>query len=182
MTAEKPLALAEPTQDELVRDRAIAALVGSAIADAMGWITEFMRSKESLQHYIGRDWLDRYVSWPKNTGGRFNTYIDQINAGDYSDDTQLALCLARSIEPDGTVNAFYFSKVELPLWMQYARGAGSTITAAANAASRRSSGPYSNFFKYRRGNRVFDYREAGANGAAMRAFLSRSRISGIRRR
>ncbi len=134
----------------------------------MGWITEFMKSHDALLRYTGLDWLDRYVSWPKNTGGRFNTYIDQINEGDYSDDTQLALSVARSTDPDGSVNAAYFLKVELPLWMQYARGAGSTITAAANAASRKSATPYANFFQYRRGARTIDYRQSGANGAAMR--------------
>lgn len=156
------------TREEVFLDKAIAALVGSAIADAMGWITEFMRSPGALERYTGLHWLNRYVSWPKNTGGRFNTYVDQINEGDYSDDTQLSLCIARSIEPDGSANARYFMKVELPLWMQYARGAGSTITAAAKAASRQRADWNSNFFAYRQGSRGIDYRDAGANGAAMR--------------
>jgi ADP-ribosylglycohydrolase len=162
------LRLVEPTAAERFQDSAIAAMVGSAVADAMGWITEFIRSKEALERHTGSPWLSGYVSWPKNTGGRFNTYIDQIDEGEYSDDTQLSLCVARSIEPDGTSNANYFMKVELPLWMQYARGAGSTITAAAKAASRRSATPHSNFFSYRQGSHNLNYREAGANGAAMR--------------
>ena len=158
----------DPTPSDIFKDRAIAALVGGAIGDSMGWITEFMRSKAALRRHTQMDWLDRFVSWPKNTGGRFNTYIDQINEGDYSDDTQLALCVARSIEPDGTANARYFMKVELPLWRQYARGAGSTITASARAASRKKADWNSNFFRYKQGRRALDYRDAGANGAAMR--------------
>ena len=158
----------DPTTTERFRDHATAALVTSAIGDSMGWITEFMRSKDALHRYTGMQWLNRYVSWPKRTGGRFNAYVDQINEGDYSDDTQLALCVARSIEHDGRGNARYFMKVELPLWMQYARGAGSTINAAAKAASRKKADWNSNFFRYRQGTRDVDYRDAGANGAAMR--------------
>ena len=157
-----------PSRSEEILDRAIGAMTGLAIADAMGWITEFMKSKATLRTHTGVGWLDHYVSWPKKTGGRFNTYVDHINEGDYSDDTQLTLCIARSVNPDGTFDAHYFMKVELPLWMQYARGAGSTVTAAAKAAARKSASWNSNFFTYRRGNRVVSYRDSGANGAAMR--------------
>ena len=158
----------EPSRSEEILDRAIGAMTGLAIADAMGWITEFMRSKAALKTHTGVDWLDHYVSWPKRTGGRFNTYIDQINEGDYSDDTQLTLCVARSVNPDGGFDPKYFMKVELPLWMQYARGAGSTVTAAAKAATRKSASWNANFFVYRHSGSVMDYRESGANGAAMR--------------
>ena len=135
----------------------------------MGWITEFMRGPDSLQRLAGLSKLEGYVAWDKRTGGRFNTYIDHIDEGSYSDDTQLSLCAARSIEPDGSFNAQYFAKVELPLWTQYARGAGAAITAAARGAERKRTNWNSNFFMYKlRGNRT-DYRDAGSNGAAMRS-------------
>ena len=169
-TADLPevFELTAPSHDDDLRDRAVASVVGGAAADSMGWITEFMKSHQSLRKLAGVDWLDSYVSWPKRTGGRFNTYVDHINAGDYSDDTQLSLCVARSIEPDGTFNSQYFMKVELPLWAQYARGAGSTITGAAKAAERRSADWNSNFFRYKRRSKAIDYRDSGANGVAMR--------------
>ena len=162
------LIVQELSDDDRIYDRAVATILGGAIADSMGWITEFVKTKATLKKYTGSVWLDRYVSWQKKTGGRFNTYIDHISAGDYSDDTQLALCLARSIDANGELNARYFMKVELPLWMQYARGAGRTITAAAKAASRKSATWNANFFSYKYGKNVVDYRDSGANGAAMR--------------
>ena len=166
--ATSQLIIQQLSDDDRIYDRAVAAILGGAIADSMGWITEFIKTKATLKKYTGSDWLDRYVSWQKKTGGRFNTYIDHIDAGDYSDDTQLTLGLARSIDADGELNARYFMKVELPLWMQYARGAGRTITAAAKAASRKSATWNTNFFNYRYGKNVVDYRDSGANGAAMR--------------
>lgn len=162
------LRLSESSAADAMRDRAIAVIVGGAIADSMGWITEFMRSPDALKRYTGMEWLNQYVSWPKRTGGRFNTYVDQINAGDYSDDTQLTLCVARCIGPDGRFDAHYFTKVELPLWIDYARGAGSTINGAARAAKRKSADWFSNFFTYKQGGQTLDYRAAGANGVAMR--------------
>ncbi|MDE2696864.1 MAG: ADP-ribosylglycohydrolase family protein [Chloroflexota bacterium] len=168
-TPEPLLALAEPTQEHELGGRAVAAVVGGAIADAMGWITEFMRGPDSLERFTGRRRLEGYVAWDKRTGGRFNTYIDHIDEGSYSDDTQLSLCTARSIEPDGSFNAQYFAKVELPLWTQYARGAGAAVTAAARGAARKRTTWNSNFFTYTLRRRRTDYRDAGSNGAAMRS-------------
>lgn len=74
--------------------------------------------------------------WHKRTGGRFLTRTDNIQPGDYSDDTQLALAVARSIRPDGTVDNHYFAKQELRYWLDYVRGAGATVTAAARNAGR----------------------------------------------
>src|SRR2546422_1329591 len=123
-------------------------MIGAAAADALGWITEFVRGPEHLRKLYGTNRVDRYRAWQKRTGGRFNTYIDHINRGEYSDDTQLTLAVARSLLPDGSIDIEHFSKVELPLWLQYARGAGSTITAAAKAIGRKSSAWNSNFFDY----------------------------------
>lgn len=167
--AEPLLLLDEPSPGDEVIDRSVAAVVGAAVADAMGWITEFMRGPDSLERLTGLTRLDRYVAWDKHTGGRFNTYIDHIDEGRYSDDTQLSLCAARSIDPDGSFDARYFAKVELPLWTQYARGAGAAITAAARGAARKKTDWNSNFFTYSLRGKRTDYRDAGSNGAAMRS-------------
>lgn len=167
-SAELLLEPVEPSAEDDSADRAVAAVVGAAVADAMGWITEFMRGRESLEKLTSLSWLDRHVAWDKRAGGRFGAYTDRIDEGAYSDDTQLSLCAARSIEPDGTFHASYFTKVELPLWAQYARGAGAAIAAAARASARKSADWNSNFFNYTLRGRRTGYRDAGSNGAAMR--------------
>lgn len=144
------------------------ALIGAAAADALGWITEFVRGREHLRKLYGTDRVDQHRAWQKRSGGRFGAYLDRINKGEYSDDTQLALAVARSLLPDGSVDIEHFAKRELPMWLQYARGAGATIIAAAKAISRKTAAWNANFFTYRQGGSVLSYRDAGANGAAMR--------------
>jgi ADP-ribosylglycohydrolase len=144
------------------------ALKLAAIGDALGWMTEFENSAESLKSKFGVTEIDTFYSWEKKVGGRFNGYIDKINAGSYSDDTQLLLCVSRSIKPNGLVDNVYFSKSELPAWLQYSRGAGRTIKNAAEKIERKSASWYSNFFSYKVGDTTIDYRQSGANGAAMR--------------
>jgi len=68
-------------------DRYLGGLLGAAIADALGWITEFSRSKMELDAR-GIKRLEDYIEWSKPTGGRFHTYLDWISKGEYSDDTQ----------------------------------------------------------------------------------------------
>ena len=181
--AEPLLKLEKPSREDEAIDRSVAAIVGTAVADAMGWITEFMRGQESLEKLTSLSWLDRYVAWDKHTGGRFNTYIDHIDEGAYSDDTQLSLCAARSIDPDGSFDARYFAKVELPLWTQYARGAGAAVTAAARGAARKRTDWNSNFFTYSLRGKRTGYRDAGSNGAAMRsaplAIANRDEAAGL---
>jgi len=158
----------EPTLEDEYFSRIAGSLIGAAAADALGWITEFVRGPEHMRKIYHSDRVTEYRSWQKATGGRFNTYIDYISAGQYSDDTQLTLALARSLKSDGSVDVHHFAKVELPLWLDYARGAGSTITGAARALQRKSADWNSNFFTYRHRGTTGDYRDAGANGAAMR--------------
>jgi hypothetical protein len=158
----------EPTLEDEYFSRIAGALIGSAAADALGWITEFVRGPEHMRKIYRSDRVTEYRSWQKATGGRFNTYIDYISAGQYSDDTQLTLAVARSLQSDGSVDVHHLAKVEFPLWLDYARGAGSTITGAARALQRRSANWNSNFFTYKHRGATQDYRDAGANGAAMR--------------
>jgi len=140
----------------------------SAIGDALGWITEFEKSIESIEKKYGTTSIDTFWDWEKYVGGRFNGYLDRISAGSYSDDTQLLLSVARSIKPDGSIDNYYFSKIELPAWLLYARGAGHTIKNAARKIERKYAHWNSNFFTYKAGNKTLDYKDSGANGAAMR--------------
>jgi ADP-ribosylglycohydrolase len=154
--------------DYRLEDKISGALLGGAIADAMGWATEFLKSPKQLEDRFGVSRLEDFVSWHKQSGGRFNAYIEYIAPGDYSDDTQLTLAVARSILTNGRCDVEYFSKVELPLWLGYARGAGATIIAASKALSQKNTRWCKNFFSLRRGEGTFNYTTAGANGAAMR--------------
>ena len=140
----------------------------SAVGDALGWITEFEKSKNSIEEKYGSKVITSFQTWEKYVGGRFNGYLDKINKGAYSDDTQLLLAVARSINKKGKVNNVYFSKIELVSWLNYARGAGRTIKNAAKKISRKSAHWNNNFFVFSAGKTKIDYRESGANGAAMR--------------
>jgi ADP-ribosylglycohydrolase len=143
-------------------------LIGGAAADALGWITEFVRGRDHLQKVYRTTEVTEYRPWQKTTSGRFNAYIDYISRGEYSDDTQLSLSVARSLNADGSVDIDHFSKKEIPLWLAYARGGGSTMTAAARSLKKKATTWDCNFFSYRHRGHDTGYRQAGANGAAMR--------------
>lgn len=140
----------------------------SAIGDALGWMTEFERSPQSLIDKFSTTHIDSFHNWKKNVGGKFYGFMDNINAGSYSDDTQLLLAIARSIKADGKVDNEYFSKIELVNWLDYARGAGRTVKTAADKMQRKSIKWYNNYYSYKVNDVLFDYRDSGSNGAAMR--------------
>lgn len=140
----------------------------SAVGDAMGWITEFEKSQNSLHRKYGVTKVEKFYNWKKTVGGRFNGYEDDIKEGSYSDDTQLLLAVARSVEKRGEINHDYFAKVELPSWYSYSRGAGRTIKNAAQKIQRVNTKWNNNFFTFKAGDHKVDYRNSGANGAAMR--------------
>jgi len=138
----------------------------SAIGDALGWMTEFEKSTQSLKEKFGTERIDSFHTWKKTVGGRFYGFIDTIKAGSYSDDTQLLLAVARSIKKDGSLDHNYFAKTELANWLDYARGGGRTVKTAASKIQRKSVKWCNNFFKEKGEN--YDYKQSGANGAAMR--------------
>jgi ADP-ribosylglycohydrolase len=144
------------------------AMLLSAIGDALGWMTEFVESTAQLNKRMGVDHVDRFHAWSKGVGGRFNGFIDDLQPGAYSDDTQLLLAVARSIDGDGRVDQVYFSKTELAGWLGYARGGGRTVKQAAAKIQRRSARWNDNFFRYKAGKQQLSYVSAGANGVAMR--------------
>jgi ADP-ribosylglycohydrolase len=144
------------------------ALIASAVGDALGWITEFENSPADLERKYDVTRITDFVAWSKRVGGRFHGYTDEILPGEYSDDTQLALCTARCITEQGHFDAVRFAEIELPSWLDYARGAGSTVRKAAQAIQRKKATWSSNFFQHTVRRRKVDYRDSGANGAAMR--------------
>lgn len=146
------------------RDQFRGALLFAAVGDALGWPTEFIQpGKRATASGLDLPLKD-YAGWSKTVGGKWWGYTDQIAPGDYSDDTQLTLSVARSIADSGVFEPESFAYVELPLWLQYERGGGRSIKAAARSLVSRDVEWDGNFY---RGTGV-DYRMAGANGAAMR--------------
>jgi ADP-ribosylglycohydrolase len=105
-----------------------------------------------------------FVSWEKLVGGKWWGYDERIEQGEYSDDTQLTLAVARSIAESGQFEPERFAYEELPLWLQYERGGGRSVKTAARRLVGKSTDWQSNFYKQRN----LDYKTAGANGAAMR--------------
>ena len=140
----------------------------SAIGDALGWITEFEKSPQSLKDKFGTERIESFHTWKKTVGGRFYGFIDTIKAGSYSDDTQLLLAVARSIKKDGSLDHNYFAKNELANWLDYARGGGRTVKTAADKIQRKSVKWFNNFYNFKVNGENYDYKESGANGAAMR--------------
>jgi len=144
-------------------DRFCGAMVFSAIGDALGWPTEFLKERPSRTPPFTLPLRD-FVSWQKFVGGRWWGYRDEIAPGEYSDDTQLTLAIARSISSSGEFEPRRFAYSEFPLWLHYERGGGRSIKTAARTLIRRKVDWLHNFYK----QGAVDYRMAGANGAAMR--------------
>ncbi|MCM0589057.2 MAG: ADP-ribosylglycohydrolase family protein [Gloeotrichia echinulata DEX184] len=142
--------------------------MAAAAGDALGWMTEFIRSHNDLKRKMGLEEVTDYRSWSKRVGGRFQGYEDYIAAGEYSDDTQLTICTAACISLNGCFDYHSFCKFEYPTWLEYARGAGATVKEAAEKIQRKSAAWNSNFFSRKTKEGSIDYRDGGANGAAMR--------------
>ncbi len=137
--------------------------LGAAIGDALGWPQEFLPSRSGGR---GRKRLPlepaSFRKWTRRTGGRYWAPHEEIQPGEYSDDTQLLLCSARSLRLGATWWR-HFTMRELPTWLLYERGGGRATKDAAkswlsgvppwSARSTQSRNPY------------FD---AGGNGVAMR--------------
>ncbi|HIK11533.1 MAG TPA: ADP-ribosylglycohydrolase family protein [Oscillatoriaceae cyanobacterium M33_DOE_052] len=158
----------QPSNIESLSHRTAGALLAAAAGDAMGWMTEFIRSPDDLKRKMGVDRITEYQAWSKRVGGRFQGYEDYIAPGDYSDDTQLTICTAACIAPNGCFDYRTFCKFEYPMWLEYARGGGSTVKEAAEKIQRKSADWNSNFFTRKVKEGKIDYRDGGANGAAMR--------------
>lgn len=144
------------------------SLLAAAAGDALGWMTEFIRSGDDLKRKMGVDRVTKYQSWSKRVGGRFQGYEDYILPGEYSDDTQLTICTAACISPNGSFDYRTFCELEYPMWLEYARGGGATVKEAAEKIQRKSAQWNSNFFSRKIKDEIIDYRDGGANGAAMR--------------
>ncbi|SGY92300.1 ADP-ribosylation/Crystallin J1 [Moritella viscosa] len=134
----------------------------AAYGDALGFITE-LASEKTLIARSGLEYITKLVPWKRKVGGMFGATIN-LPAGAYSDDTQLRLATSRSIRSNGHFAIQTFAKIELPVWQNYALGAGRSSKYAANCLSKPSVAWFSNFFE----SDKTTYIDGGGNGAVMR--------------
>ncbi|MDB9315949.1 ADP-ribosylglycohydrolase family protein [Spirulina sp. CS-785/01] len=139
--------------------KAKGALVGAAVGDALGWPQEFPKKRldpppknQEIQKAV-------FQEWKRRSGNRYFPYEELIRAGEYSDDTQLLLCTARSLLY-GEKWYGHFTQRELPLWTKYERGGGGATKRAVKSWLE-GTPPWLSDKKDR-------YFEAGGNGVAMR--------------
>lgn len=145
---------------KLKTSKSVGAMLGAACGDALGWPNERVgKSKAPKQQ--GR--LHDFRSWTRRSGGRFFPHEETIEAGEYSDDTQLILCLCRSLLKGESWWEF-FTQVELPFWSAYERGGGGATKRAVESWLD-GVAPWSSNRKPQDVKRYFD---AGGNGVAMR--------------
>lgn len=135
----------------------------AAAGDALGWMTELSRGPRGVRHRTGKERVSHPEKWERLIGGKGGVKVD-LPAGTYSDDTQLRLCVSRSIRGDGSFDVETFAKIEVTVWQGYCLGAGIGSKVAASNLSKRGVNWFSNFF----GTDQQRYTTAGGNGAAMR--------------
>ena len=140
----------------------INSCLWAAYGDALGFISELVDAK-GLKRRINVERVTENVRWRRKIGGRFGTQV-MLPAGCYSDDTQLRLATSRAIRGDGRFDVEVFAKVELPVWLSYALGAGRGSKLAARSLAHQDITWFSNFFDERNSR----YVQCGGNGAAMR--------------
>ena len=143
------------------RAKAEGAFLALAAGDALGWPQEIARRERRGTAGVSPGL--EFRTWTRRNGGQFHAYDEIIRAGEYSDDTQLTLAVARSRTNHGADWWKAFMRVELPLWTLYERGGGGATKRAARAWVDGSS-PWQS----RKADVVRRYFDAGGNGVAMR--------------
>ncbi|WP_430606359.1 hypothetical protein IGJ55_002047 [Enterococcus sp. AZ170] len=138
----------------LVEEKYLGSLLGIAIGDALGWPQE--RNKRSSE----RNRNTNFREWVKNSGYGKSYTEEVIQAGSYSDDTQLTLATARALKYTNFLS--YFGRIELPSWLVYERGGGGATKRAALSWAK-GIPPWK-----QNKNDVKNYFDAGGNGVVMR--------------
>jgi len=150
---------AQVRHNDYVRaERSEAAILGAAIGDALGWPHEMRPRRKGAGHSEPLEYRD----WIKRGGGQYQPYEERIDAGSYSDDTQLILAVARCLTDAGAPWWERLALQELPFWTLYERGGGGATKRAATSWMK-GNAPWQG-----KAGDVRRYFEAGGNGAAMR--------------
>lgn len=131
------------------------AMLATAIGDALGWPNEPRSKNRAKNPKI----VDYFVEWTRSSNSP-RWHDEKIFPGEYSDDTQLTLSVARSIIA-GDWEKFLAEK-ELPFWLNYERGGGGALLKAAKSYKE-------GFLLWQtNSNYTRSYFNAGGNGATMR--------------
>ena len=141
--------------------KAEGAFLAFAAGDALGWPQEMPRNVRGGPK-TGPPCVE-FRTWTRRSGGRFRPYDEVIQAGEYSDDTQLTLAVGRSRTNHGADWWKAFMRAELPRWTLYERGGGGATKRAAQAWVK--GGPP---WLAGSAGAVRRYFDAGGNGVAMR--------------
>ena len=153
--------MADNSTIRLKTSKGVGSMLGAAFGDALGWPNERIAKSNTSKHTQGR--LHDFKRWTRRSGSRFFPYEEIIEEGEYSDDTQLILCLSRSLQK-GETWWEHFTQVELPFWSVYERGGGGA-TKRALESWLDGVMPWS---PKRKPQDVKRYYDAGGNGVAMR--------------
>ena len=153
--------MADNNTIRLKTSKSVGAMLGAAFGDALGWPNERIAKSNASKQTQGR--LHDFKRWTRRSGGRFFPHEEIIEEGGYSDDTQLILCLSRSLLK-GEAWWEHFTQVELPFWSVYERGGGGATKRAVESWLD-GVAPWS---ANRKPQDVKRYYEAGGNGVAMR--------------
>jgi ADP-ribosylglycohydrolase/catechol 2,3-dioxygenase-like lactoylglutathione lyase family enzyme len=148
-------------------ERVRGAFVSAAVGDALGWPQETRSNIVGGQKARDVPPVPRFRSWRRNSGTQFARYQETIEAGEYSDDTQLLLAVARACLT-GRRWLTWLTRVELPVWTLYPRGAGRAVIAAGRSWADGRAPWVASTRANRRTDQVSAYFQAGANGVAMR--------------
>lgn len=152
-------------------EKAEGALLALASGDALGWPQEFPRNvcgrPQNKSVHV------EFEQWTRRSGGRFRPFEEIIRAGDYSDDTQLTLAVARCRTKHGDAWWKALTQMELPLWPLYERGGGGATKRAASAWA--DGGPP---WRSDKEAEIRQYFDAGGNGVAMRVLPHALFLSG----
>jgi ADP-ribosylglycohydrolase/catechol 2,3-dioxygenase-like lactoylglutathione lyase family enzyme len=143
-------------------EKALGAFLGAAVGDALGWPNEMPARRVRNKNIEAENPATGFEIWHRRSGGRFMPHEEIIRAGEYSDDTQLLLCSARSLL-HGSVWLNHLVFKELPAWRVYQRGGGGATNRAVDIWMR-GQPPWS----LRDDLKVKAYFDAGGNGVAMR--------------
>lgn len=136
--------------------RALGAMLGAAYGDALGWPNERSRNKAKAPEAGA---FHKLRAWQRDQSNRFGILRFEIEKGSYSDDTQMILCLSRSLLKSDEWYKHYTTK-ELPFWQVYQRGGGGATKSAVKAWAS-GIAPWLSDEKER-------FFNAGGNGVAMR--------------
>jgi len=139
-------------------ERIRGSLVGLAVGDALGWPQE--QNSKNVDRSVPTPEL-KFRRWRRRAGGRFQSFDEEIGSGEYSDDTQLTLCVSRSLL-HGDAWYEHLTRVELPTWTTYQRGGGRSVLRAAHSWMS-GTPPWD-----RQKLDPTEYFATGANGVAMR--------------